>query len=799
MAVLEYLTQNSLIAYPFKGRRAVYTPDSYKNPTPIQDDWFYDILFTSFTKRIRSVFISALEKTEAGDLYIILSNVETPAVIARLAIPSSELVNHHNNTEKSFAAVSTADFAVKFVFGPGLVVQVPFSQEYTVEEAELDSSAIILGCPRLDRLTFKTYDSDLIELDVDIIPEEPYQGDGPFLVKSFTAGSGETPLVSLRYNSEFILEGVNHGGLHAGKALGSGLYDNCPVPGNITDVYAINATPPNAAGALFFNPSNCYTANVLTASDEILLGNYLTPYRAEYVYNNAGELIIKDVVSVGHSLVLQNYCKPKCAPEDMNAFAYYLNRITDGVRELNSVAFNNAETLGLGTASLRVFTASQFCSTTDTTFLRCVDPKTDKSSINCNSRFIKNFHEGRTLKIAYTDLTLKQAFIITEVSDDGWSVTLNDAPSATGVPTPFKVIDNGVLSNMNCAASAYNAIAAAYTAPYFKVKYTTSEAYSPSGVYVTYISVAVALFNPSINNVVLQLTFNAANLTQQGNIKIRKNDGISIVTSPVVHLSCRQYAFVEIVYYIPCNTFGGNLTIDAWDITNNTTQIGSTYTLPTIDGVECPGTLTGLATTIRVTQTYWSTFYAEIALPTAVTSVTLPFYGNPAPSWLTATPDYNNHKIVLRASSAPTEVSSIVYTLSFRSYGGNVPGAISQLVVDYVAHPVVIAPVTGNYTEQSPLLLSRELVYDADTPVLQVSATNMHSLLDYYGDEASYLYTYYAPDGLPPGLTFDVVAGKLIGQLDADLAIGTLYTLLIGAANPAGQSTTQEVILKISE
>jgi hypothetical protein len=360
-------------------------------------------------------------------------------------------------------------------------------------------------------------------------------------------------------------------------------------------------------------------------------------------------------------------------------------------------------------------------------------------------------------------------------------------------PLALKITGGGVSMNITSPNNDLELV----SNEYFKVKYTTSESYSPSGAYVTYISVAVALFNPSINDVVLQLTFNATNLTQQGNIKIRKNDGIAIVTSPVVHLGCRQYAFVEIVYYIPCNTLGGNLSIDAWDITNNTVQIGSTYTLPTIDGVECPGTLTGPSTTIRVTQAYWRTFYAEIALSTTITSVTLPFYGNPAPSWLTATPDYNKHKIVLRANAEPTETSNTVYTLSFRSYGGNVSGAISQLVVDYVAYPIVIAPVTGNYTEQAPLRLSRELVYDADTPVLQVAATNMHSLLDYHEDTSS--YTYYAPDGLPSGLSFDTVAGKLIGQLDADLAIGRLYTLLIGAVNPAGHSATQEVILKIVE
>ena len=73
MASLEYLTQNSLTAYPFKGR----TPYGVARNHPIADDWFYDILFISYTKTIYRVFISKIEKDATGGLRIFLSNAVT--------------------------------------------------------------------------------------------------------------------------------------------------------------------------------------------------------------------------------------------------------------------------------------------------------------------------------------------------------------------------------------------------------------------------------------------------------------------------------------------------------------------------------------------------------------------------------------------------------------------------------------------------------------------------------------------------------------------------------------------------
>ena len=128
MASLEYLTQNSLTAYPFKGR----LPSSAYREHPIQDDWFYDILFVSYSKEIYRVYISKIEKEESNSLKIFLNNAvslepllytvdeETEQQVAvPVTLNSEQVVNHYQNTSTSFSSVSFEKFAIKFVFGPG--------------------------------------------------------------------------------------------------------------------------------------------------------------------------------------------------------------------------------------------------------------------------------------------------------------------------------------------------------------------------------------------------------------------------------------------------------------------------------------------------------------------------------------------------------------------------------------------------------------------------------------------------------------------------------------------------------
>ena len=670
MAALEYLTQNSLAAYPFKDRKAT-NPVSAE---PIQDDWFYDILFVSYHPSIRSVYVSSIEKTEEGDLCIVFSNAETfEQITPSVTIPSSDVVDHLNNIYSGFASTSNEFFAVKFVLGPGLTTKSVFIQEYTCSEGELVNSAIKLYSPRLSKLTFEAYDSRVSDTSFEVYQYAPLT----------------VPTVALRYNTAFIAESSNYGGLFVGRGLGAGLYDNCPKAGFIEDVYTINNTVPNPSGAITLNVSSCYTNNVLTESNEIVLGSILNPYRVFELLGENETTSTRDVVMSGHSLVLQNFCKPKCAPESLGAFAYYLNRVTDGASDLGDIA-------------------------------------------------------------------------------------------------------NNVISNMNSAAAAYNLASLSYLLPYFKVKYTTNEAYNTSGQYVTYLALAVAIFNPSSTAITARAVFTPTILQQEGSIKIRTASDVNVVTDPVVTIACRDYAFIEIVYYIAAGVTGGNLSIDVFDVGSEPSlQIGNTYYLYSINGLEDPGSVTGAANTFRVTQQGWESFSETLSIPSNVTSVT--FYGD-TPSWLALVPNYTTHEIALNITAEPSDTANKRYTIYYRSS----LGSISQLIIDYVADPIIISPLASKYPSSSPLSVSNTAEYTSENPLFVISASNMTRLSsDFPSDDANFYYIAepVAPaTALPLGLIFDSVTGRVTGSLDPSVTLGTAFQLNISAVNPSGSASNPQLI-----
>jgi len=766
MASQEYLTANSLTSYPFKTRR----PTSLVGH-PIEDDWFYDIQFTSFVPGIRQVYVASIEKTLSGELIVSFGNAETDEIIPQpVEIASVELVNHYRNSVKSFASSTGARFAVKLIFGPGLLEKTAFNQTYTKAEAELTSAAVVLSAPRVNSLSFKAYDGgELLHVASYMFPEVPY--------------------VQPRYNSTFTLYSIHSGDLSVDADSGAGLYDACPAPGAITDVYTINTITPNDTGALFINTSPCYTLNTLTSNDEILLGEYLTPYRDFTIHTGPTTTDTFDAVDAEHSLVLQNFCKPKCPPENLAAFAYYLNRVTDGAAELTKIATSNVETRGRGRSNVQIFTADAFCVNGDDTFVRCSDPAITESYISCGAKFIKYFHEARTLQISYDNVTVRN-YTIVEVLDDN-SVRLSSSPTQSGNALSFRVIDNGVISNMNCAAAGYNSDAQTYLQPYFKVKHTTSEAFNSAGEYVTYLAVSVVLFNPSKQTAQLQVFTDSgvSPLTRQGNFKIRTSQTVTSSTSGIVSIGCRDYAFVEVVYYIPCGVSGGSLAVNVFDITSSThTQVGSSYSLNNIAGAPCLGTTLGETTLLRVTQPNSGSFSAEVNLAAGVNSVT--FYGDTV-DWLEFTPNYTEGKIRITAKHASSIASSKRYSVIYRSFGGDVSGVVSNIVIDYVALPEILSPIAATFSSQSPLRLSRKLNYTDTSPILQISADNMLSLSS---DFPSDVFE-YTSSSLPDGLVLDATTGKLTGQLtDPEILGGHNFTLTVSASNPAGAAVNPQLI-----
>ena len=403
MAVLEYLAANSLIAHPFKTRKA-----GGSNPHPIDDSWFYDIIFVSHSPTLRSVYVSSIEKSSAT-LTLTFKNTETDAVVAVVPIGGAFFTNHHNNEAVSFASASGDTYAVKIILGPGLPSAIDFTGTYTKQETELSNTAFILSTPRVDAINFDTYAKD---------------DNGDYVVTgvaSITPTIANPSKLKLMHNITFANEAPNYIGISVIAGSGAGLYDDCAEQ---KAVYTVNSTTPNSAGSLFLNPSTCYTIEPLTLAlknsldSEHLLDGYTlftvhtsTTEEQLDIINGDGLL---GYVGVDHSLVLKNFCTPKCSPEMKSAYANYFNRVTDGAADLDKIITTNIETRGQGYS-----TAPQYFSVADGDFGRedSNNPLASCLSLTkAGTSFVTNYHEGRTLQLRIS-ATDTRKYTITKVVD----------------------------------------------------------------------------------------------------------------------------------------------------------------------------------------------------------------------------------------------------------------------------------------------------------------------------------------------------------------------------------------------
>jgi hypothetical protein len=806
MAVLEYLTANSLTAYPFKALAAT----NVANSNPIQQDWFYDILFVSYADTIRSVYISNIAKTLEGSLILTLNNTETGNTISpNVVISPDSVVNHRANTNQSFAYFSASSFSIKLVFGAGITSIAPgFTQSYIPSESTLSSGAVVMKSPKLRSLTLSSYTSD-VDLTGKII-----QYATPIKRFYYNSPSDFSPTARIRprANSAFRSTGESSGDLWVLRGAGTGLYDPCAVPEEgITDLFTINNIKPNSTGGLYLNLSGCYTADVLTDNSITLYNslapgnNPLTPYKSFVVHTATGTSTF-NATTANNSIIVENFCTPRCAPENLAAFAHYLNRVSDGALELNKIAAQKLETRGKGTASGLTFTAASFC-LPGNPFSRGSSSSVDLNYIQCGEKFIKNYHEGRQIQLHYDNNTVRTHTIVSCLSDS--SVLLDTAPAATGTGVWFRVLDTGAVGNMNVAIADYNLLSSSFLSPYFQVKYTTSEGYTSGGAYVTFLAIVVAVYNPSKALTKVKAIFASGNFTQQGVFKIRTAEGITQSTLPEANVGCNQYAFIEAVYFIACGVSGQTFTISVDDVTTNPNKpIGVPYELPGVNGVSCPDP-TGSSKLFRAYQgrpfPYTqspSTPTAQLTLSTGTTQYTL---NGSVPAWFNTNATYDAVSYTLTLSSLynPTDTNNGRYSLYYKCVNGAVPGSIYQFIIDYVALPSITSPLGTTYTNNNPLQITKTSTYTSAVPIFQANATNMAKLSADFPteDNASFKYSLAVEGGqLPAELSFDQNTGKLTGTLDPSVPIGSLYHLVISAANPAGQATNpQDIYLLVQQ
>lgn len=768
MPALEYLSQNNLSAYPFKAGRS-------KQPTnPIEDDWFCDILYVSHIASVRRVHISEIEKISEQLLKIKFSDSDTQLQIgSTVTISSDNFTCHLANTEQPFASASNPFFSVKIVLGQGLPSKAPFYQTYDADETELANSAIVPYRTPVKSLIFEKFVPFSEGGNFSFIPEH---------VHTYTFPN--VPKIELRHNTKFSLNTLNSGYIDVSPGAGAGLYNNCS-PSN--SVLTINNVSPNAAGTFFINTSSCYSLNLLTAREELALGDTLDFYRLYDVYTASDEITTKDVVSTDHSLLLENFCKPKCPPENIKAFAYYLNRITDAANELTSIAYKETQTAGLGSVAdnPRIFNVSAEDFLQPTPFPTC-------NLLSRNDRFIKYFHEFRKIQIHYSASDVREYDILSVIDEN--SILLSHAAEISSTKVAFRVLDVGVFSNMNCAILESNAQAATYTLPYFKVKYTSFEALDIQSQYNTYLSISVAIYNPGATLRGFHVVFSNldSDLIQQGKFKVRRNDYVEQVSDITFDLGCKEYVVVDAIYSVICGNAGGDLNITVFDITDNPdepTQIGETYTIANINGADCPDTL-GRLDTARVLQPEAGYFSKDLDVVSNTTNVEI--LSQEIPGWLYFPLFPTNGKITLIGANASAYKTSKRYRITYRTYGANAASIISTVLIDYVALPEIISPLSATYTSNSPIILDNITTYDENYPLLAVRATNMRILSsDYSEDLANFKYTL---TGAPSGLVFNESTGLLTGKIDSNTAPGSLFELHVSAYNSAGQATNPQII-----
>ena len=779
MAALEYLSWNALTAHPFKTPKhteAVVTHPIGGNNTE-QSVWFYDILFVSFVPQVRRVYISNITKNTNNTASVIFKDCDTDTIISPEHQPVIvPLTNHYRNLETSFAHYQGGEsFAVKLIVGEGLVSKSPFSQDYPKELTELNSVSLVLSATKPKSIVFKTYNTQ--QARSSSLPTST-----KFQIATYNKNSSTEPRIKLKHNLLYAEESTQAVGLFVIPGAGEGLYDPCAAEGGIASLYSINSVSPSPSGALFFKPSNCYVANVLSNNDIPLLGEQtLAPYQAFERYADATELPPFNAVTPGTTIYFENFCKPKCAPDYIHAFAHYLNRVVDGAKELDELVANSKETLGTCDVKDNILTATSFNS--PNFFTRC--------NLTQNTSFRKYFHEGRNIDVAYTPTDI-QTYKILEVISATKVKLANIA--YFGKSRPFRVQDNGVVSNMNCATIAYNAVASTYLLPYFKVRYTTSESYNPLGVYTTYLSVVVAVYNPSSSAVSLRVEYNYSVFAKEGKYKIRKEDGVIVSDKPETYVGCREYVFIEAVFAIACGAQGGVISISVFNTTTGADiQIGQPYNLPGINGVPCPSTtpVEEEPPVFKLLQPNWQGFTKTLSVSTTVQSV---LFSGDIPSWLELTFSPSTHKIMLATSAYPTSNASNLYLMGYRTSFGSV----KPFKLLYISYPVITAPLDTVYTVSSPLIVNKSITYTSDTPLLQIQATNMDVLSEAFPlDLLKYNYTaniYGTYGDLPEGLVFDKTSGKITGTLAPSIPVGSTILLYLNAANPAAPAVNPQII-----
>jgi hypothetical protein len=512
----------------------------------------------------------------------------------------------------------------------------------------------------------------------------------------------------------------------------------------------------------------------------------------------------------GHGLIFKNNCSAKCAPENLSAFATYLNRITDGAAELYKIVNNPSQAYGSGNIVGSPFSLESSSNIVNSAYFAahswCPTP-TGNQSQTCTGEFKKYFHEGRDIKITkgsktYTFqikqvLTSSQILIGPTTQTPSEFTTQCNLLNTNTVYYPFTVMDLGFKNALNSAIITKNLKVSTQNIPYIDLNYGTVEAYNDSRNYGTFVTSVIIIYNPSAAPITYSVASESSGLAQLVNssVKIKNSKGEIAYGATSGSIACQDYNIYESIYFIPCSPSSSNLNSGGVSFVVTNTSATPNVTIPYyLNGAVAAATIPAPSSTLTAalcvatssrSDTATATAGKQFNYPISIDGATSYTVSGDIPSWLTVSTTQSSPRLY---SGNPTGVTSRTYFITITGRGAQI-SAIS-LALKYIARPVISYPPSGStFTiyppDGGPQTLTTR-VFSKYSPLLPIIATNIPTS-----------YSIIGSPSLPPGLS--VSGAGLVGkiQMPSNTNYPATYNLTFGATNEAGSSLTSTVALVI--
>lgn len=282
---LDYLTSNALNKYPFDDSATLKAADDVYLP----NDVFLDIVAVSKSEALVGGYISTLASsllTEVLTIEFKFTDVDANVIKTfEIEVPFASVIS------REMYGLADDDVAVKVVFGVGAEEFITSTQSKTYSSAatKLAPSAFVLMVPQVKSISFFNWDQD-----VNTVADDP-----------LVVVDGNVDVTIEEGANINIYEESGKNIMEVFSGAGTGLYDACGA--NELTIKTINDTGPDLNNNFLFVADDCYTSTPLT-----------------------------------NGLELENICTPKCTPEQLAAFAHYLNRVNDGLLWVRNLASTTA-------------------------------------------------------------------------------------------------------------------------------------------------------------------------------------------------------------------------------------------------------------------------------------------------------------------------------------------------------------------------------------------------------------------------------------------------------------------------